>query len=75
MNCIIDAGNTRIKVAHFEKNELQSLVYFNTLEKVESWLIEHKQKRLLISNVGAWSFKEIGESLNSISLKGPSAYV
>jgi type III pantothenate kinase len=68
MNTIIDAGNTRIKVAHFEKDDLQTLVFLNTLPKVENWLKTNTPARLLISNVGPWPFNTIKLPVNNISL-------
>jgi type III pantothenate kinase len=68
MNIIIDAGNTRIKVAHFENEALKDLYYFQDLKKCYQHLQQHAAKSLILSNVGSWPFSSKSLPANTLSL-------
>lgn len=60
---LIDAGNTRIKLAHFQDGELQSLSVLDSEKELEKKIKDFDLGLpCLISNVGSWM------------LQGPAAY-
>lgn len=69
-NLVIDAGNTRIKVAIFEENHLQSYMVFNPAvpEDFVAWCQGFKPKKMLLSDVGGMALEKIGAYLPSVPL-------
>lgn len=59
-NWIIDAGNSRIKFAVYEKGSCESLHYFDGPESLlASWPEYPRPQGIVCSNVGRWDFREL----------------
>jgi type III pantothenate kinase len=67
-NLVIDAGNTRIKVAMFNGVELQSVMIFNPAmpEEFIAWYKSLEPQKILLSDVGGKALERIGAYLPSV---------
>ncbi len=59
MNVVLDAGNTRIKVAHFERNKLLHSYLVNDLAELKKKWPLQENDRALLSNVGSWNLESL----------------
>jgi|LakMenEpi03Aug12_release.lakeMendotaPanAssembly.Ray.scaffolds.fasta_scaffold44511_4 type III pantothenate kinase len=67
-NLVIDAGNTRIKVAMFIGHELHSVMVFNPAmpEEFVAWCKSFAPQKILLSDVGGKAIEKIGAYLPSV---------
>lgn len=67
MRLIVDAGNTRVKLAQFQEEKLQNVSTFNDQKSLDFFLKNlTTPSSAIISNVGKWHFSLLPKSINHV---------